>query len=84
LDQETVLHQFGELEKKIEHLIDRCKQLETARSELEQRNQQLAAQLEEKIMAEQKNHDLKSLIRSKIDSLMGRLDEFTNDQEENR
>jgi hypothetical protein len=47
---------------------------------LEQRNQQLAAQLEEKILAEKKDQDLKSLIRSKIDSLMGRLDEFTNDQ----
>ena len=79
MDQEIVLHQFGELEKRIEYLIDRCKQLESVSSELEQRNQQLAAQLEEKILAEKKDQDLKSLIRSKIDSLMGRLDDFTED-----
>lgn len=77
MDQESVLRQFSELENKIEHLIDNCKRLETANAELDQTNQDLSKQLQEKIASERQHDELKNLIRSKIDSLMGRLDEFT-------
>ena len=79
MDQETVLQQFVELERKIEHLIENCKRLESANSELEQENQNLTAQLQEKIASERQHDELKTLIRSRIDSLMGRLDDFTGD-----
>jgi hypothetical protein len=81
LDQETVLRQFGILESRIEFLIDNCKRLESTKAELEHKNQQLTAQLENKIEAEKQFDELKGLVRSKLDSLMGRLDEYTGEQE---
>jgi hypothetical protein len=74
--QVTVLQHFDALEKKIEHLIETCKRLETAKAELEQKNLEIAQQLQEKIVEQQQHQELKGLIRSKIDSLMGRLDEL--------
>jgi FtsZ-binding cell division protein ZapB len=79
LDQETVLQQFDKLEKKIEYLVETCKRLENTKTELEQQNQHLTAQLQEKIVSEREQDELKGLIRSKIESLMGRLDEYTEE-----
>ena len=77
MDQETVLQQFDKLEKKIEYLVETCKNLEKTKIELEQHNQHLTAQLQEKLASEKEHDELKGLIRSKIDSLMGRLDEYS-------
>jgi FtsZ-binding cell division protein ZapB len=74
LDRETVLEQFSKLEKKIEDLIENCKRLEAAKNELKQQNQQLTEQLQEKQSNEQQHDELKGLIRSKIEGLMGKLD----------
>jgi cell shape-determining protein MreC len=77
VDRETVISQFGELENKIEHLIKTCKRLEAESSALKQENERFSAQLQERLEAERQNQELKELIRSKIDSLMGRLDELS-------
>jgi FtsZ-binding cell division protein ZapB len=80
LDQETVLQQFDKLEKKIEYLVETCKRLENTKKELEQYSEQLIAQLEEKIVVERDHDELKGLVRSKLDSLMGRLDEYITEE----
>jgi uncharacterized coiled-coil DUF342 family protein len=72
----TVLQHFDALEKKIEHLIETCRQLEATKAELMQQNNELERQLQEKLAEHQQHQELKGLIRSKIDSLMGRLDEL--------
>lgn len=77
MDREKVLQQFGQIENKIENLIKTCKRLEAENAELENKCRVLEEQLQEKISAEQENNEVKGLIRSKIDSLMGKLDEFT-------
>ena len=79
MDRETVINQFSELENKIEHLIGTCKRLEAEKSALKVENQALAAQLQEKMEAHKQNDELKELVRSKIESLMGRLDELTEE-----
>ena len=81
MDQESVLRHFEILETKIENLINDCKRLEVANAELDQKNHQLTAQLEARIAAEKQFDELKRLVRSKLDSLMGRLDEYTGEQE---
>ena len=78
MKQVTVLQHFDALEKKIEHLIETCKRLETTNAELEQQNSALTQQIEEKVVEQKKQLELKGLIRSKIDSLMGRLDELAD------
>jgi len=77
LDQETVLKQFEVLESKIEQLIEACKRRETENAELRQKNELLDNKLQELGVVQQQNNELKALIRSKVDSLMGRLSEFT-------
>lgn len=79
MDQESVLQQFEYLEKKIEKLIETCERRETENSELQRRNDLLASQLEAKEAAEKQADELKNLVRSKIDSLMGRLSKFTEE-----
>ena len=79
METEAVIQQFSELEKKIEHLIRSSKRVEAENSRLKQENQQLAAQLHEKSVAEKQHFELKDLVRSKIDSLMGRLDEISEE-----
>lgn len=74
MDRETVLQQFSQLEKKIEDLVDSCKLLEMTNADLNQQNQQLSQQLQEKIETEQENDELKGLIRSRIENIMGKLD----------
>ncbi len=76
MKQVTVLQHFDALEKKIEHLIETCRQLEATKAELLHRNNELESQLKEKLAEHQQHQELKGLIRSKIDSLMGRLDEL--------
>jgi TATA-binding protein-associated factor Taf7 len=73
--QVTVLEHFDALETKVEHLIETCKQLEATKAELIQKSNELERQLQETLAEHQQNEELKGLIRSKIDSLMGRLDE---------
>ena len=79
MDRETVINQFSELESKIEHLIGTCKRLEAEKSALKLENQALATQLQEKLEAQKQNDELKDLVRSKIESLMGRLDELSEE-----
>ena len=74
-----VINQFNELEMKIEHLIETCKRLEDEKSNLIQKNQELNLQLQEKINTERQHNELKELVRSKIDSLMGKLDELSEE-----
>jgi FtsZ-binding cell division protein ZapB len=79
VDRETVISQFSELENRIDHLIRTCKRLEAERSALKEENQALTIQLQERTEAQKQNDELKDLVISKIDSLMGRLDEFSEE-----
>lgn len=79
MDRETVINQFDELEKRLESLIETSKRHEAENARLVQENQGLAAQLQEKADAERQHDALKDLVKSKIDSLMGRLDEISEE-----
>lgn len=79
MDQQTILQQFEFLEKKAEQLIEACKRREVQISELRQENDLLTSQLNDKLVAERQNEELRALVRSKIDSLMGRLSEFAGE-----
>ncbi len=76
VDHKIVIEHFDALEKKIERLIEVRRELEARNAELQQNNIQLSQQLQDKIIAEKQHDELKTLVRSKIDSLMGRLNEL--------
>jgi regulator of replication initiation timing len=77
MDNETILSQLNTIEKRVEDLIAECKRLDSENNELKRQNESLSLQLDEKITIEKQNDDVKQVIRSKIDSLMGKLDEFS-------
>jgi predicted type IV restriction endonuclease len=79
LDQEAVLKQFEHLEKKIERLIEACEQREAENLELKREKNLLISQLQEKEVNEKQANELKALVRSKIDSLVGRLSQFAEE-----
>ena len=79
MDQQAIMQQFEFLEQKTEQLIEACKRREVQIIELKQANDILTSQLNEKLAAERQNEELKALVRSKIDGLMGRLSEFAGE-----
>jgi uncharacterized membrane protein YgaE (UPF0421/DUF939 family) len=79
LDSEAVIKKFELLENRVERLIEVIHRLKTENEALKQDKELLSTQLNEKADAEKQNDELKSLVRSKIDNLMGRLAEFVED-----
>ena len=77
MDNELFLSQFDQIEKKVEQLIVVCKSLEVTNLELSNKIKSLEEELQGKIEAEKKIAEEKALIRSKIDNLLVRLDEIT-------
>ena len=77
MDNDTILKQFNEIENRVESLISRCSSLGKANSELTATVENLETKLREKESAENQDSEIKTLIRSKIDNLLERLDGIT-------
>jgi predicted nuclease with TOPRIM domain len=80
LEKQIVIEKFDAIEKKIEGLIETNQELTNEnirlQEEIEELNQQLAVLQEN----EQRQEEVKTIIRSKIDSIMGKLDDFTGNE----
>jgi len=77
LENDTILKQFDEIEKRVERLIGACQTLEAANEALNEKVGRLEAELLEKNQQEGQNTEIKALIRTKIDNLMERLEGVT-------
>ena len=77
MDNEHILKQFEEIENRVEKLIKACQTLEAANTELTQKVGRLEADLQNKTEQEDRQTEVKALIRTKIDNLMERLEGFT-------
>lgn len=77
MDNEFILRQFEEIEKKVEKLIDVYKSLEATNLELRNKIKRMEEELQGKVDAETNYTQEKALIRSKIDSLLVRLEDIT-------
>jgi len=77
LDNEFILKQFEEIEKKVENLINVCKSSETTNLELKNKVERLEEELQGKVEAENNYAQERALIRSKVDGLLGRLEDMT-------
>ena len=76
MDNAIFFDQFSQIEKKVARLIAICKENEAANSELKNKIKSLEEELLGKIEAEKSYAQEKALIRSKIDSLLVRLEEI--------
>lgn len=76
MENNQTLEKFGEVEEKVQRLIESRKSMEKEIRELKDYIEQLETELQEKIEAENSYAEEKSLIRSKIDGLLGKLGEI--------
>lgn len=67
--------QFKKLEDKIETLVRTCRDLQHNKSELEAKIYDLEGSVKARVAAEQEYAEEKSMIRSKVDDLLSRLDQ---------
>ncbi len=81
MDREIILQQFAEIERKVDRLIDACSRYERANSELKEKIKLLEEELQSKVEAENRHQADKDLIRSKIDTLLGKLAEISTSQQ---
>ena len=76
MDSEFILRQFQEIEEKVGKVIELCKSQETINLELRNRIKILEEEIQEKVEAENNYVAEKGLIRSKIDSILAKLEEI--------
>ena len=74
MDNEFVVKQFEENERKVEKLIETCKALEATNLEQKNKIKSLEEEIQGKVEAERSYAEEKALIRSKIDGLLVKLD----------
>ena len=77
MDNDFVLKQFGEIEHKVERLIENCRAQAATNSELKNKLTSLEEEIQGKVEAEKNYAEEKALIRSKIDGLLARLDDIS-------
>jgi len=82
LDNNNVMRQFDQIEEKVGNLIERCNLLEKLNFELSVKVKSLEAELTEKVETENKHSEQKALIRSKIDNILSKLDNFNENRVE--
>ena len=76
MDSEFILRQFQEIEEKVGKVIELCKSQETINLELRNRIRILEEEIQEKVEAENNYVAEKGLIRSKVDSILAKLEEI--------
>ncbi len=76
MDNAIISNQFNQIEKKVARLIAICEENKAANLELKNKIKSLEEELLGKIEAEKSHARKKALIRSKIDSLLVRIEEI--------
>jgi len=69
--------QFDQIEQKVGNLINQCKKLENLNFELSEKVKSLEAELQKKVETESEYSKQKTLIRSKVDNLLAKLNDLT-------
>ena len=77
MSDEDVLSQFDKIEEKVEKLIETCRSLEAANVELNNKYERLKQEANGKADAEKRYIEQRDLIRSKVDSLLSRLNSYS-------
>ncbi len=76
MDSEFILRQFQEIEEKVGEVVDRCRSQETTNLGLRNRVKILEEEIQEKVEAENNYVAERGLIRSKIDTILAKLEDI--------
>ena len=79
MNNEEILKQFEVIEQKVERVIEICKSHEETNLELTRKIRNLEEELQSKTEAEKRYQEDRTLIRSRVDSLLSRLDKIDKD-----
>lgn len=77
MEREIILQQFEEIERKVDRVIEACSRYEKVNFELKEKINILEEELNSKVEAENRYEADKDLIRSKIDTLLGKLEDIS-------
>jgi len=77
LDNDFILKQFEEIERRVEKLIELCNALEATNLDQKNKIKSLEEEIDGKVEAERSYAEEKALIRSKIDGLLVKLDKVS-------
>ena len=77
MDNDEIISQFDDLEEKVEFLIELCKTLEITNKDLQTKIDSLEDELKGKTETENRHSEQRTLVRSKIDSLLSKLSNFS-------
>lgn len=78
MDSNQINRRFEEIERKIERVIEVCRSQEAINSDLKRTIGKLEEELQQKVEAERRYQEERSLIRSKIDNLLEKLGDQRN------
>lgn len=81
MDKEFIFQQFEEIEQKVEKVIEHSISLEKTNLDLRDKIERLENNIEEKDKAEKEYLEEKNLIRAKIDGLLIKLNDFTENND---
>ncbi len=75
MDDNLIWQQFEKLEERVEQLVQTCRNLENAKTTLEAKIEDLEEVIKKKDATEQRLMEERSVIRSRIDHLLSKLDQ---------
>ena len=81
MDKEIILQQFEKIENKVARIIEVCNSYKTENQELSNKIKLLEGDLQARLEAEKAYKEEKTLIRSKIDSLLIKLEDMADDKQ---
>ncbi|MDT8379781.1 MAG: cell division protein ZapB [Desulfotignum sp.] len=81
MGNEQIHNKFDDIDKKVDMLLERFRSLQIENQELTRRIQQLESDLEERIQTEARISEQETVIQSKIDGLLTKLNSFTRSEE---
>ncbi len=77
VDNELILQQFEEIEKRIERLVAGYQSLKETNSKFKAKIKKLEGELKTRTKTENRNRAIKDKIRSKIENLLVKLEDIT-------
>ncbi len=79
MDSDLIIRQFEQIEQRVENLIENCKRFETENNQLKTQVTKLEEELQGKLETENRYQSERTLVRSKIDGLLAKLDTLAED-----
>ena len=78
MDNEILDNKFADIDEKVDFLIELCQTFQLENTELKNKVERLEAELNKKNETEERSVEQQAVIRSKIDGLLEKLNNFSD------